>query len=118
MFVFCYYILLGSLALGTFAYYLGVNDRLIAELQNFFLCESLGINSGRNCKELKSSLVNVFSSLSLVAIVMQGLITPVVLVFVVDFKHCKCRKNRTNTKSTSRTQVDSKNVSATNPRYL
>ena len=104
MFVFCYYIVLGGLVLGVFSYYVGISDRLIADQQKFFACESLGTNTGKDCQALKSSAIEAFSDLALVGFIMQGLVSFVVLIFTIDCKGKKSgRKTRPSTKYSAAT---------------
>ena len=114
MFVFFYYILLGGLALAIFGYYIGASNELVADQEMVFLCESLGRGSGRNCKEMRSGLLTNVRNLSLAAIVMQGLITLVVLIFIVDCKSYKCKKHKKSVELGG-VKIETNNLSITNP---
>ena len=83
--------------LGVFGYYVGINEKVIADQQKYFACESLGTNTAKDCTALRSSAIDAFSSLSLVAIILQGLVSFVILIFIVD---CKCKKRRRRKPST------------------
>ena len=111
MFIFIYYLLLGILALGIFSYFVAINGTLIGDLQRLFLCESLGVNSGKNCNALRSSTLENHSKLNLVGVVMQGFITFVILVFVADCTKCRC-KNKISTSKNS-VKVEAKHILAT-----
>ena len=89
MFVLVYYILLGGLVLGVFSYYVGIDEMIIADQKKYFACESLGTNTATDCTALKSTSLDAFSDLSIVAIILQGLVSFVILLFIVE---CKCKK--------------------------
>ena len=116
MFIFIYYLLLGILALGIFSYYVAINDMLVVDVQAFFLCESFGVNSGKNCRALRSGALKYYTRLFLVVVIVQGLVTPVILIFVAD---CRC-KNRFKeiSSSTKKIKVKTSNLSSTNPRFI
>ena len=119
MFIFIYYLLLGILALGIFSYYVALNDMLIVDLRAFFLCESFGVNSGKNCHALRSGALKYYTRLFLVVVIVQGLVTPVILIFVAD---CKCKKKfkeiHTVSSSTKSFKVQSTNLSSSNHRLV
>ena len=115
MVIFIYYLLLGILALGIFSYYVAINDMLIVDLRAFFLCESFGVNSGKNCLALRSEALKNYTRLLVVGIIVQALITPVILIFVADCTKCK-KKFKEIFSSKKSFKVETSNLSSTNPR--
>ena len=99
MFVLVYYILLGGLVLGVFSYYVGINEKVFADQQKYYACESFGANTGKDCSALRSTSIDVFSDLGIVSIVLQGLVSFVILIFIAECKCCKKRRRKTASSS-------------------
>ena len=77
--------------LGVFSYFVGTDEMIIADQKKYFACESLGTNTATDCTALKSTSLDAFNVLSIVAIILQGLVSFVIFIFIVE---CKCKKRR------------------------
>ena len=83
------YILISSLLLATLTYIVITRERDIKIFGNYFLCQSIGLQPGRQCGEISAGVQSTaLRSLLRVAIILEVLVPMVGLVFVA--KKCNC----------------------------
>lgn len=95
LFIMCYYILLGAVALALFTYL--EEDRvdspeMLRTREQQFKCQSTGLEPGKDCGKGQQSFFSIFNVLSAVTTVLIGLLPVVVLAFTLKCTHtCTCR---------------------------
>ena len=89
LFIVCYYIAMGTLVLTSYSYYQVAEEANIQALSRYFVCQSTGIQSGRDCGEVPNIHLEVFDSLFAVGSILVGLLPAVILIFTVK---CNCSK--------------------------
>ena len=97
IFIMCYYILAGTLVLTLFILSEATNDVEFQAIEQFFVCQSTGLQSGKDCGDTPRVHLAAFNSLSALAIVLIGLLPAVVLAFTVK---CECQQEMLKDKHT------------------
>ena len=87
LFIVCYYIVLGSIVLTLFTYYQVAGEADIQAVTRHFACQSVGIQSGRDCGDVPNVHLKEFDSLTALGIILMGLLPAVILIFTVK---CDC----------------------------
>ena len=90
LFIVCYYIALGTIVLTLFTYYQVAGEADIQAVTRHFACQSVGIQSGRDCGDVPNIHLELFDSLTALGIILTGLLPAVVLIFTVK---CNCNNN-------------------------
>ena len=90
LFIVCYYIVTGTLFLIPLMYYQVTEEAAIQAVSRYFVCQSTGIQSGRDCGEVSAIYLAVFDSLSTLGIILICLLPAVVLIFTVKCTKCNC----------------------------
>ena len=90
----CYYIMLGTVVLTTFTYFEIASDADLKAVKEHFICKSTGLQPDKDCGTTPDVHLEVFNSLSVVAIVLVGLLPAVILAFTVKWDYHKrwCKK--------------------------
>ena len=91
----CYYVLTGTLVLMLFTYFEATSNEEFRAIEKYFICQSTGLQSGKDCGDTPQVHLTAFRSLSALAIILIGLLPMVVITFTV-----KCeRQNQTALKA-------------------
>ena len=88
-FIVCYYVLVGTVTLTTYTYFITTDDETMEAFQEYFTCQSVGMQSDRDCGDPPDVRLRVFYTLASVAGILQGLLPLVILIFVMN---CSCYK--------------------------
>lgn len=91
LFIMCYYVILGALVLTLFTYLEAVGVIALEGVEQYFTCQSTGLDSGRDCGSTPREQLGIFRSLSVVSTVFSDLFPVVVLAFTVK---CDCIKSQ------------------------
>ena len=95
LFIVCYYIIMGTMALTLFTYFEVAGDADRQAVTRHFACQSTGLQSGKDCGEVPNVHLEAFNSLSGVAIILIGLLPAVILAFTVKWncnKRDSCKR--------------------------
>ena len=79
----CYYVILGSVGLSTYTYFITTDDDTAEAFQHYFMCQSVGVVPGLDCGDLPNVRLQEFGKLASVAATLIGLSPLVSLIFVV-----------------------------------
>ena len=104
--IMCYYVVMGSFTLSTYAYHLATDDGLISVLQSYFACQSVGIQPDRDCGDAPDIRLQEFDVVATVSFVLQGLLPLVVFTFIVNCSCCS-KKHPLKTLSKSKSRATS-----------
>ena len=86
--IFCYYVLLGVIALITFTLATRDNGRLLEEITGYFRCEFTGIDAQNPCDRSRyQALLN--PELNCISYILLGIFPVVNLVFAVNVEELK-----------------------------
>ena len=91
LFIVCYYIITAIIALISFVNFEVKGERERKALQEHFICQSAGIQMGRDCGESIGERLHGFSVLAAVSTILVSLLPAVVLVFSVK---CECKTKK------------------------
>ena len=75
--------------LTTFTYFEIASDADLKAVKEHFICKSTGLQSDKDCGSTPDVHLEVFNSLSVVAIVLIGILPAIILAFTVK---CDCHK--------------------------
>ena len=89
LFIVCYYVLVGTLVLTLFTYLETISDEQYKAIEQYFICQSTGLEPGKGCGETPQAHLAAFNSLAVVAIILTGLLPTVVLTFTIK---CDCKR--------------------------
>lgn len=92
LFIMCYYILTGTLVLMIFTYFEATSSVEFHAVEKYFVCQSTGLQSGKDCGDTPQIHLTAFRSLSALAIILIGLLPVVVITFTV-----KCERHKQTT---------------------
>lgn len=92
LFIMCYYIITAIMALIVFVNFEVKGARERQALREHFVCQSAGMQEGRDCGESIGERLHEFSVLGAVSIILVSLLPAVVLVFSVKCAECKTKK--------------------------
>ena len=95
--IMCLYIVMGSVTLCTFSYFVVTANETSEAFQTYFSCQSVVMVPDRDCGDVRLQGFNV---LAFAANLSQGLFPAVVLIFVVSCPNYKNRLGRDLHKST------------------
>lgn len=84
--VFCYYVVLGVIALTTFTLATRNEERLLDEIRDHFLCEAPG--TGADCPTTEFKALS-FPWLNAISYILLGLFPAINLIFAVNIKELK-----------------------------
>jgi len=88
--IFCYYVLLGVIALTTFTIFTRNSTQFSGAVAEYWLCESTGVNPENSCDRLRESFQQLsFPGLSAVSYILLGIFPAVNLIFAVNFREIK-----------------------------
>ena len=94
--IMCYYIVMGSVTLCAYSYFLVTADETTEAFQTYFLCQSVPGSS--DCGDPPLAPLRAFNALASAAYFIQGLFPAIVLIFVVSCSNNKlCKKFRKST---------------------
>ena len=82
----CYYISLGIIWLSIYAYVLATIAETSVAYQTYFTCQSVGIQSDKDCGDTPDIHLQTFHTLSPVGYFLQSLMPIVILMFIVDWR--------------------------------
>ena len=85
LFIVCYYVAVGTIVLTLFTYYQVAGEADIQAVSLHFVCQSAGIQSGRDCGDVPNIHLD---SLTALGIILIGLLPVVILIFTVK---CNCK---------------------------
>ena len=91
LFIMSYYIILGTLVLALFSYIEAISDVEYRTVEEYFTCQSMGLQPGKHCGETPQAHLATLTSLSAVAIILTGLLPLVVIAFTVQCKFMKSK---------------------------
>ena len=89
LFIMCYYILTGALVLMLFTYFEATSSMEFRAIEEYFICQSTGLQSGKDCGDTPQVHLTAFRSLSALSIILIGLLPIVVITFTV-----KCERQK------------------------
>ena len=92
LFIMCYYIITAIIALSVFVNFEVKGERQRQDLREHFVCQSAGMQDGRDCGDSIGERLHDFSVLAAVSIILISLLPTVVLVFSVKCAKCKTKK--------------------------
>ena len=96
LFIMCYYITIGTLVLTIHTYYQVAGEAATQAVSRHFACQSIGVQSGRDCGDVPNVFLEVFEAVSDLAVFLIGLLPAVILIFTVNYncnnKCCKYKK--------------------------
>ena len=87
LFIMCYYIALGAIVLTIHTYYRVAGEAATQAMRRHFACQSIGVQSGRDCGDVPNVYLAVFNGLSDLGVILLGLLPAVILIFTVK---CTC----------------------------
>ena len=86
LFIVCYYITTVTLVLTPFSYNQVTGEAGIQAAHRYFACQSTGIQSGRDCGDVRNVHLVVLAA---VGVILIALLPAVILIFIVK---CRCKK--------------------------
>ena len=89
LFIVFYYIIVGTVVLTIFTYFEITDEADREAIEQHFVCQSTGLQPDKDCGSPPDVHLEVFNSLSGVAIVLIGLLPAVILGFTGK---CDCNK--------------------------
>ena len=98
--VMVYYIVMGSLALSTYSYFLATDDGDFEAYTTYFNCQSVGIVPDRDCGEPPSIQTSALHRLATASFFLQGFLPTVILIFVVSCSNKRLGKMRNKLRQT------------------
>ena len=104
--IMCYYVVMGTFTLSTYAYSLAMDDGLVNVLQLYFACQSIGIQPDRDCGDAPNIGLQEFDVVATVSFVLQGLLPLVVFAFIVNCGCCSKKHPKTLSKSKTHTTAE------------
>ena len=81
----CYYILTSCIILVTFMYGLVTRERNAEIIRNYLLCQSTGLQPGKECGQHPNVQLKVLNSMGTTSVFFQSFVPAVVLVFIVKY---------------------------------
>ena len=106
-FIVCYYVLMGTVALTTYTYFITTANDTSEALQAYFTCQSIGIQPDRDCGDPPDVRLQAFYTLAAVAAILPGLLPLVILIFIVN---CTCDKRGPQSVRISKSRVSKQSV--------
>ena len=97
----CYYVTVGASTLTVYCYSITTDDKISKAFQNYFMCQSIGIQPDRDCGDSPDIQLQEFNTLTSVAAIIQGLFPLIILIFIMN---CSC--DRRCCKGVTRKSVD------------
>lgn len=96
----CYYSLTSCILIVTFMYGLVMRERNAEIIRNYLLCQSTGLQPGKECGEHPDVQLRVLNSMGTTSVFFQSFVPAVVLMFVIKYN---CTRFNGRCRGTSRT---------------